>query len=686
LLNRSLLRSYLVNHLLLSKYEIWFYTPIDDRWILLDSYGIQTNLPPSFIFDKSLPSKEDSLFFTFDYPQDYKVTITYEKNDKLDKENMEILYHLLYPFYTHLLMKRKGVELEKLIEGVQNITASLDIDELLVKILDNVAIIIPGANASIFWMYSPDIDRLVCKAYRGWKKEIENVRFKIGEAVTGKTYLDGKPRIYYSFREANEAMKGTSEVNFEYLKCAFHERRVKVTATIPIKFRDEIIGVLDIHQDDRERNLTEWDLQLLNGLSAQISIAIENARLFTEINRKNQVLMKQNEVHSTLLQLSLQNKGVKAITKELNDMLGLPIIFVDMLENELFPRLDWQPFSWDELARMATNRNVPTYVELFDDEEKSFYIYPILVGNACSGCLLIRIDRPLTQLEQNIVERGGSVLALELTKRKSLTEVYYKKTHDFYNELLLNDDPHLLHKKALDLGINLESYLFSVIVHIANFQDLQVLEAIVHRMVSRIKQRLSEVNKMVFGYHNKVTQLFSLTNPSNRSSVIQKLQTILKEFEQNDEIHLYVGVGSIYKGIESVAKSHNEANKAISYLLTRQKTGIIFYSDIGINRLFINQSPEEIENFLQEIFSPLNAEKVKNSELEKTLITYFKTNQSSAKTAEKLHIHTNTLYLRLKKIEELLEMSLEEPENILKVQLACHLRETYVFTSQPLSN
>lgn len=676
MINLSLLGSYLSQNMSLSCYQIWLYSPVEHRWSLLDRQGIHSDSPPSLSLVTSTPSIVDPTCITLDYPQDYKVTITgLDKNAQLlDKETIEILYHLLYPFYTQQAMKSKNIELEKLIEGVQNITASLDLDELLVKILDNVATVIPGANTSAFWLYSPAHDRLVCKAYRGWKKEIEKVRYRVGESVTGKTFQDGKPRIYNSFREANEAMKGTSEENFQYIKSAFHKRRVKASVTVPVSFHNEIIGVLSIHQSDRVRKLTNWDLKLLKGLTAQIAIAIENARLFTEIKRKNQVLVKRNEVHASLTQLSLQNKGVDAITKELIRMLGFPLMFVDLLKNEYFSNKKSQrlPFSLDELSKLIAVRKVPVYVDLFDSGAYSFYIYPILVGSVCSGCLIVTLSRPLTKLEHMIVERGGVFLALELAKSQSLTEVFFKKTHDFYNDLLQNENPQLLYQQGLDYGIDLQMHLFSVIFEISNFHDLQVLETNIHRLVSRIKQKLPDVSKIVFGNHNKVTVLFSLKEPSFQSIVIKKFEFILMEWVQNEGIQLYAGVGTIYQGIVSISKTHSEANKALSYLTSRQNSGIIQFSDIGINRLFLNQSSDELDSFLQEIFSPLS------SILEQTLITYIQTNRSAVKTAELLHIHINTFYQRLKKIEELLEMSLEEPENMLKIQLACHLHESFI--------
>lgn len=679
LLNDSLVHSFLTNNLGLTSYQIWFYHSLQDEW---DLVHVKDSKPRKRLVGQhsgAPPFSNDQPEFTFTYPQDYKVRIVHSNHtQEFIQENIDLLYHLLYPLFTNAAMQSKNIELEKLIEGSQNIISLLDLDELLTNILDNVAAVIPGANTSAFWVYDPTLDRLVCKAFRGWKNEILQVRYKIGESVTGKTYLDGKIRMYHSFRKANEAMKGTSRRNADLLKSAFHNGRVKASVTVPVKFHNEIRGVLSIHQSEKARELTEWDLKLLKGLTAQIAIAIENARLFTEITRKNQVLIRRNEVHATLTKISLQNKGVGTITKELNRMIKPSIVFVDLLEEEFYPKREKRYFSFDELSKLLSERKQPIYVELFESVDKSFYIYPILVGNACSACLVVSIDSPLSQLDHMILERGGVFLSLELAKRHAVTEVFYKKTHDFYYELLKNEDSTLLYKQGLDLGIELDKYLFTVNIEFSKFHDLQVLETKVHHFIWTIKQKLSDANKLLFGNHNKVTLLFSLETPTVKPIVFNQLKSILSDWQESERIHLYAGVGRAYNGIDSINKTHNEANKALSYLLSCGTPGMIDYPEIGINRLFINHSQDELSQFVEEIFSPLNTAKLTNSELELTLTTFIRNNRSAMKTAEELHVHINTLYQRIKKIEEILDVSLNNPEAMLKIQLACHLRETYI--------
>jgi DNA-binding PucR family transcriptional regulator len=47
-------------------------------------------------------------------------------------------------------------------------------------------------------------------------------------------------------------------------------------------------------------------------------------------------------------------------------------------------------------------------------------------------------------------------------------------------------------------------------------------------------------------------------------------------------------------------------------------------------------------------------------------------------TARELHIHANTLYHRIKKIEDILDMDFSDYEDYLKVQLAVYLYKTFL--------
>lgn len=58
-----------------------------------------------------------------------------------------------------------------------------------------------------------------------------------------------------------------------------------VALASPLKLRDKIIGVLGIHAADSQRVWTEDEIALIEAVSEQMSLALENARLFEETQR-----------------------------------------------------------------------------------------------------------------------------------------------------------------------------------------------------------------------------------------------------------------------------------------------------------------------------------------------------------------------------------------------------------------
>lgn len=97
---------------------------------------------------------------------------------------------------------------------------------------------------------------------------------------------------------------------------------------------------------------------------------------------------------------------------------------------------------------------------------------------------------------------------------------------------------------------------------------------------------------------------------------------------------------------------------------------------MGLVSFFLNHPQEEIHSFLRETFSVLWTVE-ENRILLQTLFVYIENIRSVSDSAKELHIHPNTLYNRLSKIEEILDIDLNNFEDYLQVQLAVYLYKTY---------
>ena len=100
-------------------------------------------------------------------------------------------------------------------------------------------------------------------------------------------------------------------------------------------------------------------------------------------------------------------------------------------------------------------------------------------------------------------------------------------------------------------------------------------------------------------------------------------------------------------------------------------------ADLGIyGILFRDEESDELQAFASRTLAPLvNYDKQNNTELLKTLDTYFRHQTKLAETARKLHIHVNTLRQRLDRIGQILDTSLDDSLVNLNLQLALRVYE-----------
>ncbi len=176
----------------------------------------------------------------------------------------------------------------------KSLISALELDDVLNQIVSVVRKSFSYANIAILLIDNKNKELYIKAAHGYAKRLIRKMRLKIGkEGICGHVAATGE--IFYA-----------ADVN----KVHFYRRwkkSIRSEAAIPLKIRDEIIGVLDI-ESDKPNAFTERDLRLFSIFASQAAIAIENARLFDETkslsltdaltqiaNRRHFDLMIENE-------------------------------------------------------------------------------------------------------------------------------------------------------------------------------------------------------------------------------------------------------------------------------------------------------------------------------------------------------------------------------------------------------
>ena len=128
-------------------------------------------------------------------------------------------------------------------------------------------------------------------------------------------------------------------------------------------------------------------------------------------------------------------------------------------------------------------------------------------------------------------------------------------------------------------------------------------------------------------------------------------------------------------GLNFVHESFKEATKCIKFLKNYHfDHHVLYYTDLGVQRFILRNSEEELIDFIQEVLGPLiQYEQSRKGELLNTLMAYLDQNQHIKKTADLLHVHTNTLNYRLKRIEEILLTDLTDSQQLFNIHLASNI-------------
>ncbi len=681
-------------------FQIWGYDHNNDETHFIDGFSHQQATPPKFI---ELPTgspgykinkQKGKVTLQFHYETGNQLcVIIFHDSTILTEAEVKDLYYLMSLYELEKTIQLKNQELTTMVDSIRSITSSLNLNEVLENIIKHALKVIPAADAGYLMLYDPDTKRLLPKAPVGFTDSIYQFNTKVGESITGTVFEDGKGRIFNSRQALFEGMRANniSDENLHYINLSANFTEGAIC--VPISIKDERIGVMIIHQWKIKRKLNEQDLNLLQGYAVQAATAIQNAQFHTEtkqrlreitilskqLEEKNSQLQKRQEVHETLMNISLKNKGINQLIDELKKMMKRTVVLFNGLENTFYSpdTSDSPSLSIYEIKTIFSEKRQAVCVNITVDTEKSFYLYPIYNGTLFLGCLIIQMTDILSKSDQITIEQGSSILALELLKRQTITKNYHRKTYEQFQELLACEDSFQLKKLGEEMDLNTSSYWMIAILEIPKSSvDLQYMDIEVDQLVSKINTETLHMEKLIYGFYNKIILLLSLPQSVEANRIREKLQLIRSERESSASPFFCGGLSNVYKGLENMRKCYDEAQKTLTYLTNHNSKEIIQYEDIGLNRLFLHQSAQEIKQFINEALAPLSAYNKKHKELEKTLFTYLELNRSASKTAENLHIHVNTLYQRLKKIEDLLGIDLNDTEDTLKIQLACHLKKS----------
>jgi PAS domain S-box-containing protein len=210
---------------------------------------------------------------------------------------------------------QRNRELALLNQIGQAFTVTLDLDQVLVTVLEEVRRLLDVAACSI-WLAYPETEELVCQQAIGpQSKVVRGWRLALGEGLAGWAARSGESLIVSDTR--------TDERHF---KSVDQQTGVEMRAILsaPLRVKQDVIGVLQI-ADTEVNRFRSTDLILVESLAASAAIAIENARLVEALHHYTAELEARNEELDAF---------AHTVAHDLKNPVGLVIGFANVLEGD----------------------------------------------------------------------------------------------------------------------------------------------------------------------------------------------------------------------------------------------------------------------------------------------------------------------------------------------------------------
>jgi sigma-B regulation protein RsbU (phosphoserine phosphatase) len=196
------------------------------------------------------------------------------------------------------------------------VTIGRDMTDLLKSIID-WAIELLRADAGEIYLWNPAREGLSLSIGSGWIETYAGVTLKIGEGIAGKIVKTNQPMIiedYIKWKGRSKAFKD-------------HPPFISVLG-VPMFGRASMIGVLEIDVDARRHHFDQNDIRLATVFANVAAIAIENEKLYGELQEQSNKLQHTLELEvaertAELVRRALQLETTAKVSREITSILDI---------------------------------------------------------------------------------------------------------------------------------------------------------------------------------------------------------------------------------------------------------------------------------------------------------------------------------------------------------------------------
>ncbi len=175
-------------------------------------------------------------------------------------------------------------ELTSLFEVSNLIKTQFTPENLLQLILQSVITHVKATQGSIM-LFDPKEKALKIAASIGLNEDIvKTTRIKAGEGIAGKVFREGQPLLVTNIDDHPLLKKhshGHPDKSFISVSMGLNEEEL---ISLPLVSAKSVLGVINVRNKLDNSPFSSEDLELISILATQAAVAVDNTRLFTDLN------------------------------------------------------------------------------------------------------------------------------------------------------------------------------------------------------------------------------------------------------------------------------------------------------------------------------------------------------------------------------------------------------------------
>ncbi|HEY6537773.1 MAG TPA: helix-turn-helix domain-containing protein [Candidatus Dormibacteraeota bacterium] len=558
--------------------------------------------------------------------------------------------------------------------------STMERDELLSLVIRETTGVL-DADVSALYLYDQAREGLVLTATNGLNQAaVGKVVLAAGQGVTGAVA---------SSRQPLSVPDVASESRFEWIE-GLDEERFTSMLSVPILAGPRMVGVLNVQTVER-REFRADELAVLSAIAGALAGVLERSELQHRLERQLVEIQFSQTVHERFTELALSGAGLAKILDAITSLAGAEVGLYDPLGFRLehgagtglaIPRLAIPP-------SLSDSRSTGPVEISLTRPRVDLILSPVRAGEELVAVLAVA--GPLAGAgagKRRALEHGATVVALELLKERAAAEVERRLRGDLLEGLLTpgqsTEDINRLAVRAERLGYRIPERAWVLVLEpdddrsLAQFQT-QPLHERLQRDLSELAQLRFPGSLVVARASYSVLLVPAIAPepaPARLEEFCRSVLDLAKGLERRTSFS--VGLGNLACSALELARAHEEARQALR--LSRRAGGasqVTSYRSLGALRLLLEvRDPEVLRRFVEETLGPIVAyARHHRTPLLATLETLVAQRWNQRAAGRQLHVHINTLAYRVQRIEDLLNLSLDDAETRVVLSVALQARQ-----------